>query len=69
TGDMIEHQAPIGNSGRVNHANRARSSFHVPPTTPVAVRRPRHGMGCGGVDPDPCGVRGLEILGAQCRGL
>ncbi|WP_228826763.1 hypothetical protein, partial [Nocardia abscessus] len=33
TGDMIEHQAPIGNSGRVNHANRARSKVQPDLTT------------------------------------
>ncbi|MFE3280944.1 hypothetical protein, partial [Nocardia sp. NPDC059239] len=32
TGDMIDHQAPVGNPGPVNHANRARSIFHVLPT-------------------------------------
>ncbi|WP_249645302.1 hypothetical protein, partial [Nocardia sputi] len=32
TGHMIDYQARVGNPGRVNHANRARSSFHVPPT-------------------------------------
>ncbi|MFJ9370926.1 hypothetical protein ACIRRA_41850, partial [Nocardia sp. NPDC101769] len=29
TGDMIDHQAPVGNPGRVNHANRARSRIGV----------------------------------------